>query len=266
MDQITARIVANEKLTEEIYQLVFYSPELIEKNPKPGQFLHVRVSEHLEPLLRRPISIHDIDAKQKQCTLIYRVGGKGTQFLSEKKVNDSLDILGPLGNGFPFTELNEGEKVILIGGGVGIPPLYYLAKELAKKEIPLTIFLGYNSKENSFLIEKFSHIADVNIATMDGTEGIKGTVVDLITDDLNEKLEKAGSTFYACGPTPMLKAIQNEWLDTQMNGYLSLEERMGCGIGACYGCVIKVDPKIDPKGYKKICQEGPVFSFREVLL
>ncbi len=266
MDQITARIITNEKLTEEIYQLVFYSPELIEQKPVPGQFLHVRVSEHLEPLLRRPISIHDIDHHLMQCTLIYRVGGKGTQFLREKREGDSLDILGPLGNGFPMEEINEGEQVVLLGGGVGIPPLYYLAKELVKKEIPLTILLGYNSKEHSFLIKKFSQVGEVNIATMDGTEGIKGTVVDLITDYLNEKLLQTGSTFYACGPTPMLKAIQNEWLDTPINGYLSLEERMGCGIGACYGCVIKVDTMIDPKGYKKICQEGPVFSFREVLL
>ena len=266
MDQITARIVVNEKITEEIYQLVIYSPELIEQSPLPGQFLHVRVSEHLEPLLRRPISIHDIDHLQKQCTLIYRVGGKGTQFLKEKKMGDSLDILGPLGNGFPMDELKEGEQVVLLGGGVGIPPLYYLAKELVKKEISLTILLGYNSKEQSFLVDKFSQIGEVNIATMDGTEGIKGTVVDLITENLNDNLVQTGSTFYACGPTPMLQSLQNRWLDTTIKGYLSLEERMGCGIGACYGCVIKVDPEVDPKGYKKICQEGPVFSFREVQL
>ncbi|TCS84383.1 dihydroorotate dehydrogenase electron transfer subunit [Tepidibacillus fermentans] len=261
MKQGLATVLRNEPLKERVYRMevkVEDSLSLVQ----PGQFYYIHVNDSTAPLLRRPISIHDVDLNNQQLTFIYRVEGEGTKRLCQKKPGDLIDLLGPLGNGFSDPKLQDKRKVVLIGGGIGIPPLYYLGKHLIEKEFQVTSLLGFQSKQESFLIDEFLSLGETRIATIDGSLGIKGTVLDLIHDQLDD-----WQVFYSCGPKGMLRAIQQKYFfDQSIEGYLSLEERMGCGIGACYGCVVKVDSNYDPKGYKKVCSDGPVFPFREVIL
>lgn len=207
---------------------------------KPGQFINIKINETIQPFLRRPISVCDINGDE--LTIIYKVFGSGTKQLSTKEVGEKLDCLLDLGNGF---EVQDNAVTYLIGGGVGVPPLLYLAKHLQGN---LKIVLGFNSKEDVFLRDELEKYGEVIIATMDGSEGIKGTVVDAIKD-------KEVDYFYACGPEPMLKALGK----LNLRGQISFEERMGCGFGACMGCSCKT-----LTGYKRICVEGPVLKTEEI--
>ncbi len=207
---------------------------------KPGQFINIKVNDTIQPFLRRPISVCDINGSE--LTIIYKVFGKGTEELSKKSVGETLDCLLDLGNGF---DIVEADDIYLVGGGVGVPPLLYLAKHLQGK---LKIVLGFNKKEDVFLSEELSKYGEVMIATMDGSMGHHGTVVDLLKD-------KKVDYYYACGPEPMLRALGK--LD--LKGQISFEERMGCGFGACMGCSCKT-----LTGYKRICVEGPVLRTEEI--
>lgn len=251
----------NKEIAKDIYQLII-EPKSINRCivPFPGQYLYIRINETNQPLLRRPISIHDYDSNNKQLSLIYRVIGEGTRLLSKKKLGDEIDILGPLGKGFTYNNIESNKKILLIGGGIGTPPLYYLAKELVKMGLKVTILLGFQGINESILVKEFSSLGEVRVATIDGSLGVKGTVLDLINENDN------WDVFYTCGPIAMMKAIQDKWFNTDIVGYLSLEERMGCGVGACYGCIVKTDKNINNEGYKKVCSDGPVFPFREVIL
>lgn len=258
MNQYLMTIKENKEIAKDIFQIIVEAKSVI--TPIPGQFLYVRINETNQPLLRRPISIHDYDPSSKQISLIYRIIGDGTRLLSKKKPGEEIDILGPLGNGFTYNNIEINQKLLLIGGGIGTPPLYYLAKKLSEMGSKITILLGFQGKNDSILVNEFSSFGEVRVSTIDGSLGVKGTVLDLINATDN------WDVFFTCGPTAMMKAIQQRWFDTNMVGYLSLEERMGCGIGACYGCIVKVDKTIYKEGYKKVCSDGPVFSFREVIL
>ncbi|MGD9677881.1 MAG: dihydroorotate dehydrogenase electron transfer subunit [Vulcanibacillus sp.] len=269
MNQYIMTVKENIEIAKDIYQIIIEPKsinrfskniDIISMLPLPGQYLHIRVSETNNPLLRRPISIHDYDSSSKEVSLIYRINGDGTRLLSKKKYGDEVDVLGPLGNGFSYKQIEKGREILLIGGGIGTPPLYYLAKELVGMGFKITTLLGFQTKEDSILVSDFSILGEVRISTIDGSLGIKGTVLNLINEC--DKWD----VFYTCGPTAMMKAIQQRWIATEMVGYLSLEERMGCGVGACYGCVVKVDKSIYKEGFKKVCSDGPVFSFREVIL
>ncbi len=208
-------------------------------NMQPGQFINIKINDTIQPFLRRPISVCDIEGNV--LTIIYKVFGKGTEELSKKEVGSSLDCLLDLGNGF---EVQSHETTYLVGGGVGVPPLLYLAKHLQGN---LKIVLGFNSKEDVFLSKELEQYGEVKIATMDGSIGHHGTVVDLI--------DKDADYIYACGPEPMLKALGK----TGIKGQLSFEERMGCGFGACMGCSCET-----LTGYKRICVEGPVMKTEEI--
>ncbi len=269
MDQYIFQVVENKEVADHIYlielKLIGTENKFSKENnysfhPLPGQFLHIRVSANYEPLLRRPISIYDYDEKQSRVKMIYRVEGEGTRILSKKAEGDIIDALGPLGQGFEYNQLKKDQHVVLIGGGIGIPPLYYLAKKLVSKGIKITNILGYQSKKDAYSIKEFLELGVTRVASDDGSIGNKGTVLDLI------KADDKWDIFYTCGATGMMKALQNKWMDAQMDGYMSLEERMGCAIGACYGCVVRVEKEIDKKGFKKVCSDGPVFPFREVIL
>jgi len=269
MKQTFMRIEQNELIAPSIYQMILspssnnmndvIKPVQSDVEVKPGQFIYLRINDGTEPLLRRPISIHDYNPLTKQITLIYRIKGDGTKRISSKKRDEMIDVLGPLGNGFTYESMKH-KHVVIIGGGIGIPPLYYLAKKILESGVTITTLLGFQSAEDAILIEQFALLGEVRVATIDGSLGTKGTVLDLINE--GDKWD----TFYSCGPKGMLRGIQEKWEAEQINGYISLEERMGCGVGACYGCIIKVDPNIEPSGYKKVCSDGPVFSFREVIL
>lgn len=209
---------------------------------KPGQFINITVpGEHF---LRRPFSIADQEGDE--ILVIYKVFGSGTQALSEVKIGETLDCLTCLGNGFGMT---KHKHVYLIGGGVGIPPLYYLAKALKKHAIDVTMVLGFNTEADCFLIEAFETLGTVIVATLDGSRGIQGTVLEGLKDH-------TVNYYYAVGPNPMLKALTSIYKD----GEVSLEERMGCGFGACMGCSIKT--KHEPK---RVCKEGPVFKVEELV-
>ena len=215
---------------------------------QPGQFINIKINESLQPYLRRPMSISDYD--ENTIVIVFKVVGQGTEILKNKQIGDQLDCLIGLGNGFT---VQEG-KALLIGGGLGTPPLYNLGKKLKEKGVEVTTVLGFSSKKDVFYIDKFQEFGDVLIATMDGSLGVKGTVIDVI--------KKANLTFdhyYTCGPEPMLDALA---LNYPENGQLSFEARMGCGFGACMGCSCKVKTK----PYKRICVEGPILLSEEVIV
>ncbi|WP_202080093.1 dihydroorotate dehydrogenase electron transfer subunit [Caldalkalibacillus salinus] len=253
-------VIRHEELANDICLLVLKG-ELV-THASPGQFVHVRVSEKgmAMPLLRRPISISDIDLEQMTMSIIYRVEGEGTRRLAKQKVGEIVDVLGPLGQGFETSHLTSGDNVLIVGGGVGVPPLYYLSQTLVQQGCKVTHVLGYQTKNHSFLVHSFETLGETHVTTVDGSLGTQGFVTNVID---RWPLEQWDSLF-ACGPTPMLKALEERFLD-HSNAFLSLEERMGCGIGACFACVCQT-PSEQPYDYRKVCTDGPVFRVGEVIL
>lgn len=251
-------IVKQNEIAQHIFELVFKG-DIVEGMYNPGQFVHVKVSQHIAPLLRRPLSIAHIDREKKECTLIYRKQGKGTQILAERKAGEMIDILGPLGHGFPISHIGEGMVALLVGGGIGIPPLYELSKQLVEKGVKVVHVLGFQNKQTIFYEEKFQRLGETYITTDDGSYGYKGLVTELIVTK-----QLTYDVAYACGPHPMLKALTRIIKPGSL--YISLEERMGCGIGACYACVCKTNSKYAGKQYVKVCSDGPVFLAEEVQL
>ncbi len=220
----TAIVSSQEALAHDIYSMVI-TTEQIAKEAKPGQFISV-YSRDGASLLPRPISICEIDGNRLR--IVYRVAGKGTKEFSGYRPGDQVRIMGPLGNGFPL-EAAEGKKALIIGGGIGIFPLLELAKGLkGRKEI----VLGY--RDHVFMKEAFEAWGPVSVATEDGSQGTKGNVLDAVREKGIE-----ADVIYACGPAPMLKGIQAFAAERNLEAWISLEERMACGIGACLGCVCK---------------------------
>ncbi len=208
-----------------------------------GQFVNIMIDGLY---LRRPISVCDYD--ESTLTLVYKVVGKGTELLSTSIIGTKLDILTGLGNGYDLSK--SGDCPLLIGGGVGVPPLYNLAKKLIAQGKKVSVILGFNTKDEVFFADEFKSLgADVYVTTVDGSCGIKGFVTDAI--------KNAYSYFYTCGPEPMLKAVYNK---TTTSGQFSFEERMGCGFGACMGCSCKT-----LYGNKRICKDGPVLEKEEII-
>jgi dihydroorotate dehydrogenase electron transfer subunit len=251
-------VISQTEIAADIYELTLHG-ELVHEMNCPGQFVHLKVTESLFPLLRRPISIAGINKGKQQFTMIYRKEGKGTSALSEKKQGDLVDVLGPLGNGFPVDQTQSGETALLVGGGIGVPPLYELSKQLVKRDVEVIHVLGFQTKEAAFYEEAFLQLGATYIATADGTSGTKGFVTDVISEK-----EIQFNTLYSCGPTPMLKAVEKQYSDKKV--FLSLEERMGCGIGACFACVCRTGDDPNSCSYKKVCSDGPVFRAGEVVL
>ncbi|MFL6558947.1 MAG: dihydroorotate dehydrogenase electron transfer subunit [Bacillus sp. (in: firmicutes)] len=250
------KISSQIEIAADIYELTVEG-ELVGQISAPGQFVHIRVSNGWDPLLRRPISISSFDKEQKKMTMIYRAEGKGTSMLAEMRPGMLIDILGPLGNGFPVEEVNIGDTALLVGGGIGVPPLYELSNQLVEKGVNVVHVLGFQTKDAVFYENEFLNNGETYVTTVDGSYGRKGFVTDVMKD-------LRFDCIYTCGPTPMLKAIEQSYSDKKV--FLSLEERMGCGIGACFACVCKRAD--DPTGvsYKKVCSDGPVFRAGEVLI
>ena len=256
-----APVLSQTMIAPDIYDLIVRAP-LAAKLAKPGQFVSLYPNS-ADKLLPRPVSICGIDAEKETLRLVYRIAGAGTKEISQLKQGDTIDLLGPLGNGF-FEALRAhgtddltGKKVLLIGGGIGVPPLLELAAQLPAR--PAAV-LGYRDR-NLFLKEAFDSVSDVYIATDDGSAGIHGTVIDAarahgLTADV----------ILACGPKPMLAAVA-EYADViGADCFLSLEERMACGVGACLACVcktVRTDAHSNVKN-ARICKDGPVFFAKEV--
>ncbi len=235
-------IISNEPLTETVFKMVLSGDTNCVT--APGQFINIKISGFY---LRRPISICDYE--DGKMTIVYKVVGGGTEALSKMKAGEKLDCLASLGNGYSLDK--SGNKPLLIGGGVGVPPLYALCKKLIAEGKTPTVVLGFNTKDEIFLEEDFKALgANVIVATADGSYGAKGFVTDAMAD-----LDY--TYFYTCGPEPMFRAIENV---VKTSGQYSFEERMGCGFGACMGCSCKTK-----YGYKRICKDGPVLEREEIL-
>ncbi len=252
-------VLSQRSLGNDIYDLVLQTKD-IARAAKAGQFVSV-YSNDKSKLLPRPISLCGIDREKGTLRLVYRVTGQGTgtEEFSRLKEGDTVKLLGPLGNGFT---VESGKKAFLIGGGIGVPPMLQLAKEMKAAGENLQVVMGYRNAD-TFLLDEFEAVAETFVATEDGSLGTKGNVIDAIK---NEKLN--ADVIYACGPTPMLKALKNYAEENNMVCYISMEERMACGIGACLACVCKSRDKDAHSNVnnKRICKEGPVFNAKEVEL
>ena len=245
-----APIVRQEEIADDIYSMWIEAKDIAE-HAKAGQFLSV-YSNDGSRLLPRPISICEIDREKGKLRLVYRVAGKGTKEFSDMHAAATLKVMGPLGNGFPKKE----KKAFLIGGGIGVPPMLELAKEL---DCEKQMVLGYRGE--LFLNDEFKPYGTVTIATEDGSAGTKGNVLDAIREN-----GLTADIIYACGPTPMLRAIKQYAAEHDIECYISMEERMACGIGACLACVCQSKDKDAHSNVnnKRICKEGPVFLAEEV--
>ncbi|MRG85464.1 dihydroorotate dehydrogenase electron transfer subunit [Salinibacillus xinjiangensis] len=250
-------VIENEPISLDTFKMVL-SGDLVHLMTQPGQFLHVRVGDGATNTLRRPISIADLDYQAQQVTIIYKTIGEGTHWLSMRKPDERIHVLGPRGNGFT-TEHVCNQDVLLIGGGVGVPPLYYLAKKLTQQNNRVTIILGFQTKAAMFYVKEFQGLGETIVMTEDGSAGQHGRVTDVLP-----KYQMKTDLYFTCGPTGMLQAVTQQMAKTP--GYISLEERMGCGIGACFACVCQTTDQEDGKGYRKICMDGPVFAAEEVIL
>lgn len=243
-------VVQQRSIATNIFELTL-TGSLVLDMKQPGQFVHLRVSDQMEPLLRRPISISTINKETLEFTMIYRADGRGTSLLSKKKQGDQVDVLGPLGNGFPIDKIEAGQKALLVGGGIGVPPLYELSKRLVEKGVQPIHVLGFQSESVVFYEKQFIELGDTHIVTADGSYGSAGFVTNVL-----ETLQDDFAVYYSCGPTPMLAALEKMYPEKE--GYLSFEQRMGCGIGACFACVCDTTEKIEAD-YVKVCSDGPVF-------
>ncbi len=255
-----ALIISNNKKHDNQYVMELEASETV-KECKPGQFLHVRVGAGLDPLLRRPLSLYDVDKKDKRISLLYKVVGKGTALLADMPGGTILDIMGPLGRGFSMPE--SAKKCLLVGGGVGMAPLFYLARELRGKAKKVLILYGVGNEKELLALDRLEAIGSrVLIATMDGSRGIKGPLAPALFSGMLEA--ESIDMVYTCGPEAMMRLWQKWARENHIPGEVSLEEYMACGVGACLGCARKIKP--DEEHYVKICRDGPVFNMDELRL
>jgi len=271
MFQIKTKILKQKKIADHYFRLMINAPVIAEL-AIPGQFVNILVNDANEPLLRRPLSIHRV-VGGPAIEIIYEVKGKATQILSQKKAGDFLDIIGPLGNGFDFNP-----QAILVAGGMGVAPLFFLAERLVhgprltahRKPI---VLIGAKTKNQILCEKEFKKLGcDVKIATDNGSRGFKGRVTDLLKEVFVSRLTSHVSclmsrtcnvqrvTLYACGPKPMLKEIAIISRRYKIPAQVSLEEHIACGIGACLGCVVNTG-----QGYRRVCKDGPVFNAKEII-
>ena len=251
MKQFISPIIETREISPGFWMKTVRTPE-IATTANPGQFVHVRVSLGPHPLLRRPFSILDVNREEETWSFLYKVVGQGTQILSKRSKGEMLDLLGPIGTSFSIIE----KPALLIAGGIGMAPLYFLAGEMKKKNIPATFIYGARTERELVLLKRLTSRADeVLPVTEDGSRGSKGNAVDTASAFLAKDYG-----IYACGPDPMLMALKKELAKHGKSAQLSLENYMACGTGACQGCVVKTE-----SGYQRVCVDGPVFSSDEII-
>ena len=261
--KIKAKILENTKLSEDVFSMWIEVGSMVGE-AHTGQFVSLYVNDGSK-LLPRPISICEIDRENGRLRLVYRVVGEGTREFAKLLPDvDSIEVVGSLGKGFPVDK--TGSVVLLFGGGIGIPPLLEAAKELKAKGKESVVILGYRNKD-TFLVEDFSKYAEVIIATDDGSLGCKGTVIDAANEI--KAAEKYGVTdIFSCGPMPMLRGVKEYGESRNLPTYISLEERMACGIGVCLGCVCETKEVDNHSNVNntRVCKDGPVFLSTEVVI
>ena len=266
MKQLIVKIIENKKVAEQFYKMRVESSYLA-KNSKPGQFVEIKCSDNNDPLLRRPLGVHKI--LKNGIEILYEVVGKGTELLSKKKAGGSLDIIGPLGNGFNLSAIRYPLNAILIAGGIGVAPLVALAESLAfsveriayRKKTKIYVLMGGKSKSHILCESDFKKIGcEVFVSTEDGSKGKKGLISEVLKDLLSAKRYPLNATIYACGPVGMLKTVAKLAAERRIQCQVSLEERMACGVGVCLGCPVET-----VSGYKMVCKDGPVFDAKEII-
>jgi dihydroorotate dehydrogenase electron transfer subunit len=263
ISQFSNPIISKQKLKGDIFKLTLRSP-FISQTAKPGNFVHIKVSPNHDPLLRRAFSVHNVDKRKGNFDVLFRVVGKGTKILSEKSSGDMLDLLGPLGKGFSVPQ--KGEKVMLVAGGMGIAPLWFLFTNLIKKidKEKLMFFLGAKNKSELLYCKKLKDLrTNLVVTTDDGSFGTKGLVTAVFLREIAKTKNKSRKLrIYSCGPPEMLKTMSEISKKYDLSSQISLEGSMACGVGACWGCAVK----LSDGGYKRVCIDGPVFDAREVIL
>lgn len=251
----TGKIKKNIPVAKTIYEMTLYVPE-IAKRAKPGQFVNLRLTGKLDPLMRRPISLHEINPDNGTIKMLYMVVGEGTTMMSRMEAGETIDTLGPLGNGWN-TDIS-GKYAVVIGGGIGIAPLYPLVKALREAGKNVEVIMG--AKSEDYLTDEKIYTdlgAAVTVTTDDGSAGVKG----FVTTALAKSIEAGKCDYvYACGPKPMLKFVEKTALEASVPGQVSTESHMGCGLGVCLLCPTKM--KVG--GYKRVCTDGPVFAIGEL--
>lgn len=258
--QVFAKLVKKEKLLDGLYKFSLETKEIVDI-VKPGNFIEIRINENLDPFLRRPISIYNIEKEKGIIEIIFQVKGKGTELLSKKQEGDFIDIIGPLGNGvFKF---EKHKNIAVIGGGIGIFPLYELTKEAKELNLNIDTYIGFRNKELVVLEKEFENTSNnLTITTDDGSYKNKGFAIDYLKENLKTKKVDC---IYTCGPLPMIKAVKALAEENNIECQISLEEKMGCGLGVCLGCAVKTaeSSKEDPQ-YVHVCKDGPVFESKSV--
>ena len=252
--KLQARLIKKENLKEDIFKFSLEAKEIVDI-AKPGQFIEIRITDGIDPFLRRPISIYNLDKENGILEIIFRVQGKGTEILSRREEGKTVDIIGPLGYGtFKF----EGYKnIAILGGGIGVFPLYELAKE-AKEVCSVNTYLGFRNKDAVVLKKEFETISEKIVITTDyGSYKIHGFAINELKKDL-ENID----CIFACGPLPLLKAAESLAKEAEIPCQISLEEKMGCGLGVCLGCAVEVENG----GYEYVCKQGPVFDSNKVII
>lgn len=255
---LNEKIISNVKIAPDIFKMVIKSEYISEKS-KPGQFINIKCSKGIETVLRRPISICSVDRSEGTFEIVYQIRGKGTEILSLLTEGDYLDFIGPIGNCFDID--NSENRIAVVGGGIGIFPLLYVLEE--SRSSVKKAFIGFRNREAVILEDEFSkNSSQLYISTDDGSYGYKGFVTDLLTESLEKK---EIDIIYTCGPVPMMKKVAAAAEKYGIKCQLSMEERMGCGIGACLVCVCKVRYGDDWE-YSHVCSDGPVFWSDKIIL
>ena len=263
---IKAKILLKKEVAPDVFLISLLAP-LIAQQAIPGQFIHIKCSKDNYPLLRRPLSIHRMDKDKGEIFILFQVVGEGTKLLAQRAVGDDLDIIGPIGNGFNIYP--KSQKIMIVGGGIGVAPLIALAEKSVAEGKEVRVLIGASKREMVIGEELFKSLgANVDISTEDGSYKYKGLVTDLLKEVIQVW---PPDQIFTCGPKAILRKIADIASSISINCQVSLEERMGCGIGACLGCVCKIKIKEKEKNnkveynYKRVCVDGPVFKASEVI-
>lgn len=257
MIEISSKILSNISVTSDTFLLSMFSAK-IAVSAKPGQFIMARINESFDPILRRPFSICGVE-DGNIIKILYKVVGKGTEILSNKKTGENISILGPLGTGFKKPE--KSKHIYIVAGGIGIAPLLFLYQEI--KSSDTTFLTGFRTSSEIIETDLTGVKTNTLVSTDDGSTGYNGRVTDLLIEYL-EQDKQSDMSIYACGPLPMLKAVRNVSLKFKTSCQVSMETFMACGLGACQGCVVRSDVSITNRSYLHVCKEGPVFDINEI--
>lgn len=266
MNDYQSKVITNEKCAERIQRIRLECSE-IARNSLPGQFVNIRISDSCSPLLRRPFSIHRVNTNEGWVEILFEIRGKGTSILSQVQANEILKILGPLGNSFTIN--NKKIHCIFVGGGLGIAPFLFLCQQLCEKSIAVTGFYGTRTQKQLCCLNDFAALSvPLYISTEDGSEGYKGYITDKLEDYMQNYQDDAEKrVILACGPPAMLRKIQNLSEKWKIETQLSLETIMACGLGMCAGCAVENrNQKQYENKYHLVCQNGPVFDAKEVIV